>query len=103
MARGRKERELRQSRITVIGEGLTERCYFDHLRHKHIPTKLPNPLQYILDRFHNSVAQCFRDSGSSSIPSTSCGTKGPSLHSKNTLPDSRDSTLCHTFLGMSTP
>ena len=32
MARGRKERELRQSRITVIGEGLTERWYFDHLR-----------------------------------------------------------------------
>lgn len=32
MARGRKERELRQSRITVIGKGLTERWYFDHLR-----------------------------------------------------------------------
>ena len=32
MARGRKERALRQSRITVIGEGLTERWYFDHLR-----------------------------------------------------------------------
>ena len=32
MARRRKERELRRSRITVIGEGLTERWYFDHLR-----------------------------------------------------------------------
>ena len=32
MARGRKERELKRSRITVIGEGLTERWYFDHLR-----------------------------------------------------------------------
>ena len=32
MARKRKERELRRSRITVIGEGLTERWYFDHLR-----------------------------------------------------------------------
>ena len=28
MARGRKERELKRSRITVIGEGLTERWYF---------------------------------------------------------------------------
>lgn len=28
----RKERELRRSRITVIGEGLTERRYFEHLR-----------------------------------------------------------------------
>lgn len=28
----RKERELRRSRITVIGEGLTERWYFEHLR-----------------------------------------------------------------------
>lgn len=32
MARRRKERELKRSRITVIGEGLTERWYFDHLR-----------------------------------------------------------------------
>lgn len=32
MARVRKERELKQSRITVIGEGLTERWYFEHLR-----------------------------------------------------------------------
>lgn len=32
MARGRKERELRRTRITVIGEGLTERWYFEHLR-----------------------------------------------------------------------
>ena len=32
MARRRKERALRQLRITVIGEGLTERWYFDHLR-----------------------------------------------------------------------
>ena len=32
MARIRKERELKRSRITVIGEGLTERWYFDHLR-----------------------------------------------------------------------
>ena len=32
MARVRKERELKRSRITVIGEGLTERWYFDHLR-----------------------------------------------------------------------
>jgi hypothetical protein len=32
MARRRKERDLRRSRITVIGEGLTERWYFDHLR-----------------------------------------------------------------------
>lgn len=32
MARRRRERELRRSRITVIGEGLTERWYFDHLR-----------------------------------------------------------------------
>ncbi len=28
----RKERELKRSRITVIGEGLTERWYFEHLR-----------------------------------------------------------------------
>ncbi|MBO7068605.1 MAG: RloB domain-containing protein [Bacteroidaceae bacterium] len=32
MARIRQERELRRSRITVIGEGLTERWYFNHLR-----------------------------------------------------------------------
>lgn len=32
MARIRKERELKRSRITVIGEGLTERWYFEHLR-----------------------------------------------------------------------
>lgn len=32
MARVRKEREIKRSRITVIGEGLTERWYFDHLR-----------------------------------------------------------------------
>lgn len=32
MARARKERELKRTRITVIGEGLTERWYFDHLR-----------------------------------------------------------------------
>ena len=32
MARAKKERELKRSRITVIGEGLTERWYFDHLR-----------------------------------------------------------------------
>lgn len=32
MARVRKERELKRSRITVIGEGLTERWYFEHLR-----------------------------------------------------------------------
>ncbi len=32
MARGSKKRELRRSRITVIGEGLTERYYFQHLR-----------------------------------------------------------------------
>lgn len=32
MARGRRERELKRSRITVIGEGLTERWYFEHLR-----------------------------------------------------------------------
>lgn len=32
MARVRKERELKRSRITVIGEGLTERWYFHHLR-----------------------------------------------------------------------
>ncbi len=31
MARIRKERELKRSRITVIGEGLTERWYFEHL------------------------------------------------------------------------
>ena len=36
------------------------------------------------------------------IPSTSCGTNGPCLHSKMTL-DSRASSLCHTFLGMSMP
>ena len=32
MARARKERQLKRPRITVIGEGLTERWYFDHLR-----------------------------------------------------------------------
>lgn len=32
MTRIRKERELKRSRITVIGEGLTERWYFEHLR-----------------------------------------------------------------------
>ena len=32
MARGRKEREIKRSRITVIGEGLTEKWYFEHLR-----------------------------------------------------------------------
>ena len=32
MTRVRKERELKRSRITVIGEGLTERWYFEHLR-----------------------------------------------------------------------
>lgn len=32
MGRVKKERELKRSRITVIGEGLTERWYFEHLR-----------------------------------------------------------------------
>lgn len=32
MARARKERDLKRSRITVIGEGLTERWYFELLR-----------------------------------------------------------------------
>lgn len=32
MSRIRRERALRQPRITVIGEGLTERWYFTHLR-----------------------------------------------------------------------
>lgn len=32
MGRIRKERELRRPKITVIGEGLTERWYFNHLR-----------------------------------------------------------------------
>ncbi len=32
MARVRKEREIKRSRITVIGEGQTERWYFEHLR-----------------------------------------------------------------------
>lgn len=32
MARVRKKRDLKHSRITVIGEGITERWYFDHLR-----------------------------------------------------------------------
>ena len=32
MARIKKERELKRTRITVIGEGLTERWYFEHLR-----------------------------------------------------------------------
>lgn len=32
MARVRKEREIKRSRITVVGEGLTERWYFEHLR-----------------------------------------------------------------------
>ncbi len=75
------------------------------LRHKHIPTKLPNPFQYYLDRFHDSVAQDFRNSSaySASIPSSSCGTNGPSLHSKKQLPDAKDSTLYHTPLGTFTP
>ena len=38
----------------------------------------------------------------SSIPSISCSTNGPSLHSSSML-GSRHSTPCHTFLGMSTP
>lgn len=32
MRRAGKKRELKRSRITVIGEGLTERWYFEHLR-----------------------------------------------------------------------
>ena len=32
MGRIRKDRELRRPKITVIGEGLTERWYFNHLR-----------------------------------------------------------------------
>jgi len=71
--------------------------------HKYEPTKLPNPFQYILERFHSSVAQHFRDSDTSSTPSTSCSTNGPSLHSNTTLPLSRLSSLCQTPLGMSTP
>ena len=38
----------------------------------------------------------------SKIPSTSCSTNGPSLHSRRTL-GSRHSSPCQTFLGMSTP
>ena len=38
----------------------------------------------------------------SKIPSTSCSTKGPSLHSRSTL-GSRHSSPCQTFLGISTP
>lgn len=37
------------------------------------------------------------------MPSISCGTNGPSLHSKMTETDSMDSSLCQTFLGISTP
>lgn len=32
MGKGGRERELKRPRITVIGEGLTERWYFEHLR-----------------------------------------------------------------------
>lgn len=38
-----------------------------------------------------------------SIPSTSCSTKGPSLHSKMTLFGSSGSIVCHTPFGMFTP
>jgi len=38
-----------------------------------------------------------------SIPSTSCSTKGPSLHSKMTLSGSSGSIVCHTPFGMFTP
>ena len=32
MARRIKERKLKSPNITIIGEGLTERCYFKHLK-----------------------------------------------------------------------
>ena len=32
MARKIKERKLKNPNITIIGEGLTERCYFKHLK-----------------------------------------------------------------------
>ena len=62
------------------------------LRDKDISTELPNSFQVFLHFF-----------GSSKIPSSSCGTNGPSLHSKKQLPVSNDSTLCHTPLGIFTP
>lgn len=65
------------------------------LRNKHIPTKRPNPFQYFLDCFHNSVAQYFRDFGTSMISSSSNGRYAPSLASKSTVPLSRHIELCH--------
>lgn len=62
-------------------------------RPKQITAKPPNTFQ---NRFHFFT-------GISSMPSSSCGTNGPSLHSKMTETDSMDSSLCQTFLGISTP
>lgn len=66
--------------------------------YKHIRAKIPQSFHQSYDLFalHTHFL-------SSKIPSTSCGTNGPSLHSNTTLPDSKLSSLCHTPLGISTP
>ena len=63
-------------------------------RPKEVAAELPNSIHYTLKVNHFAT---FR------IPSASCGTNGPSLHSKITLSGTSDSRLCHTPLGMSTP
>ena len=62
------------------------------LRNKHIRAELPYSFHVLLHFF-----------GSSSIPSSSCGTNGPSLLSKITELGSIASSVCHTPLGIFTP
>ena len=63
------------------------------LWHKEVQAKCPYPFNNLLHYFFSTF----------SIPSTSCSTKGPSLHSKMTLFGSSGSIVCHTPFGMFTP
>jgi len=55
------------------------------LWHKEVQAKRPYPFNNLLHYFFSTF----------SIPSTSCSTKGPSLHSKMTLFGSSGSIVCH--------
>ena len=69
------------------------------LRNESIRAKLPNSLKIL----HSQLLSLIYYLLTMRTPSSSCGTNGPSLHSKKTELDSKHSTLCHTFLGISTP
>jgi hypothetical protein len=66
MARKIKERIIKSPRITIIGEGLTERCYFTHLRklkgYRYI-CKPRNFADQSLDEMQKQVERVLADDG----------------------------------------